>query len=169
MDKQTVRDADALAVDAMTAVVGDDPHAARTVLTDASFRDLALIVAWADELGRISRQAQTDYENRERREWRDVSRPVTHGEQKAIDNALTDHLRTRLESHPPGDGWTDLRDVVLLAAPHTDACTDKVRDWAEGRLQALVQEGVLAPSARPGEYRVVSVPGQTNPEAVTTV
>lgn len=163
MDKQNVQEAETLAVDAMTAVVGDEPHAARTVLTDASFRDLALITAWAEELARLSRQATADYENRERREWRDVSRPVTPGEQKAIDNALTDHLRDRLAS---GDGWTDLRDVVLLAAPHTDACTGKVRDWAEGRLRALAQEGVLAPEdSRPGEYRVVSVPGQTDSEA----
>lgn len=74
MDKQAVQEAGAetLAVDALTAVVGDEPHAARTVLAAASFRDLALIIAWADELGRLSRQAQVDYENRERNEWREA-------------------------------------------------------------------------------------------------
>lgn len=164
MDKQAVQEADALAVDALTAVVGDEPHAARTVLASASFRDLALITAWADELVRLSRQAQTDYENHERREWREASRPVTHGEQRTLNNALTEHLRSRLAS---GDGWTDLRDLVLLAAPYTDAGTEEVGVWADGRLQALVQEGVLSPSGNhPGEYRIVSVPGQTNSEAV---
>lgn len=72
MDNETVRDADALAVDALIAVVGDEPHAARTALAGASFRDLALIVAWAEELGRLARQAQSDYENRERQAWQDV-------------------------------------------------------------------------------------------------
>ncbi len=71
--KPTAKDAETLAVDALTAVVGDWPHAARTALAGASFRDLALIIAWADELGRLSRQAQTDYETRERRAWREAT------------------------------------------------------------------------------------------------
>lgn len=158
--------ADVLAVEAMTAVVGDVPQVARTALADASFRKLALITAWTDELGRISRQAMADYENSERRAWRETSRPVTAGERRTLDGVLTEHLSARRAS---GDGWTDIRDLVLLAAPHTDASTKGVRDWAEGRLRALVQEGVLSPEDdRPGEYRVVSVPGQTNSEAATT-
>lgn len=168
MDKQTVQETgtETLVVDALNAVVGGDPRAARTVLAGGSFRDLALITAWADELLRLGRQAQTDYENRERREWREAGRPVTHGEQKALDKALTEHLRSRMASYPPGDGWTDLRDLVLLAAPLTDAGTEEVRVWADSRLQALVQEGVLSPSGNhPGEYRIVSIPGQTNAEA----
>lgn len=158
MDNETVRDVDALAVDAMTAVVGDEPHAARTALTGASFRDLALIVAWADELGRIARQAQSDYENRERREWREASRPVLPGERQALDNALTEHLRSRLDS---GDAWTDLRDIVLPAAPYTDAGTKAVQEWVAERIHVLVRDGVLSPDdSRPGDYRIVSVPGQ---------
>lgn len=164
MDNQTVREADARAVDAMTAVVGDEPHAARTAMTDASFRDLALIVAWADELGRLARQAQSDYENRERREWREAGRPVLPGEQRALDNALADHLRSRLAS---GSRWTYLGDIVLMAAAYTDAGTKAVREWAEGRLRTLAQDGVLSPDdSRPGDYRIVSVPGQTDPETV---
>lgn len=164
MNQQTSQGAETLATDALIAVIGDEPYAARTALTGASFRDLALIVAWADELGRLSRQAQTDYENRERREWREADRPVTADERQKLDDVLMEHLLSCLER---GDGWTDLRDLVLLAAPHTDAGTKGVRDWAEGQLRDLTQGGVLSPKssfeeAGPDEYRVVSVPGRDN-------
>ncbi|MFH8805298.1 hypothetical protein ACH4F6_38115 [Streptomyces sp. NPDC017936] len=63
--------AETTAAEALMAVVGDSPHDARRVIQAASFRDRALIVAWAEELSRLARQGQTDYESREREEWRD--------------------------------------------------------------------------------------------------
>jgi hypothetical protein len=59
-------------MDAFIAVVGDNPTAAREALAAASFRDRALILAWAGELDRLTRQAQDDYERQERSAWRDA-------------------------------------------------------------------------------------------------
>lgn len=64
--------AETTAVDAFIAIVGDNPTAARHVLAAASFRDRALILAWAGELDRLTRQAQADYETKERSAWRDA-------------------------------------------------------------------------------------------------
>lgn len=137
MDQQTVQEAgtETLAVDALNAVIGDDPRAARTVLAGGSFRDLALIAAWAEELVRLSRQATADYESRERSAWREASRPVTPDDRRELEDVLMNHLRARKTL---GDGWTDLRDVVLLAAPHTNAGTKEIQDWAAGRLQSWI-------------------------------
>lgn len=70
MEQQTAQ-AETVAVDAFIAVTGDNPQAARRALADASFRDRALVLAWAGELERLAQQAQTDYEARERSAWRD--------------------------------------------------------------------------------------------------
>ena len=71
MDQQQTSQSETTAVDAFIAVVGDNPGAARRTLAAASFKDRALLLAWAGELSRITRQAQTDYETGERNAWRD--------------------------------------------------------------------------------------------------
>lgn len=74
MDKQTVQEAKAesVAQDVLTDVLGDDPQAARRRLSEASFTDRALALAWLEEAARLARDEQTQYEARERRAWRDV-------------------------------------------------------------------------------------------------
>lgn len=168
MDKQTVQtsQAEAAAKDALAAVIGDSPQDARRLIAALSFRERTLLIAWARELERLGEQGQSDYENRERSAWRAAEKPMTSYERENLDAVVRDHLRARVAS---GSDWTDVRDLVLLAAPHTDAGTKAVRDWAEGQIRDLVQEGVLSPKpAFEGteleEYRIVSVPGQDNPK-----
>lgn len=60
------------AMSAFFSVLWDDPQAARRTLANASFRDRALIVAWAAELKRLGIEEQGRAESRERRAWRDV-------------------------------------------------------------------------------------------------
>lgn len=72
MGKPELTAAESSAVNALLEVIGDDPQEARRIIAALSFRDRALLTAWADELKRLALDGQTDYENRERRTWRDI-------------------------------------------------------------------------------------------------
>lgn len=67
----TNQSAETSTVEALMAVIGDSPQDARRIIAAMSFRDRALLIAWAKELERLSEQGQTDYEMDERRAWRD--------------------------------------------------------------------------------------------------
>lgn len=162
MDQNIVRapGAEAAAKDALAAVIGDSPLDARTILEATSFRERHLVIAWAEELSRLGQQAQTEYENRERAIWRDTPRPLTPAERDHLAGVVREHLRARVASL--GD-WTDISDIVLAVAPHTNAHTPVIQDWAREHLQALVRDGVLSRPPQSdgtsyGEYRIVSVP-----------
>ncbi|QDN64382.1 hypothetical protein [Streptomyces sp. S1D4-14] len=158
MDKPELTIAESSAVNALLEVIGDNPLEARRFIAALSFRERTLLIAWARELERLGQQGQADYENRERSAWRAAEKPMTSYERGNLDTVVRDHLRARVTS---GSDWTDVRDLVLLAAPHTDAGTKAVRDWAEGKIRDLVQSGHLsADGAEPGEYLVLSAPGQ---------
>jgi hypothetical protein len=76
MEKQTevqAPNAEAAAKDAFAAVIADSPQDARRVIAAMSFRDRALLIAWAKELDRLGEQGQSDYEMRDRRAWRDLN------------------------------------------------------------------------------------------------
>jgi hypothetical protein len=92
---------------------------------------------------------------------------MTVYEKENLGAVVRDHLRARVAN---GSDWTDVRDLVLLAAPHTDAGTRAVRDWAEGQIRDLVQSGRLsADGAESGEYRVLPAPGQDESGSVPAV
>jgi hypothetical protein len=165
--EQTTQNAEATAKDALAAVVADSPQDARRLIAGLSFRERTLLIAWARELERLGQQGQADYESRERSAWRAAEKPMTVYEKENLGAVVRDHLRARVAN---GSDWTDVRDLVLLAAPHTDAGTRAVRDWAEGQIRDLVQSGRLsADGAESGEYRVLPAPGQDESGSVPAV
>ena len=75
MDQQH---AEAAARDALSAVIADVPTDARHIIAALSFRDRALLIAWADELARLGREGQTQYEMRESSAWRRTESGALH-------------------------------------------------------------------------------------------
>jgi hypothetical protein len=64
--------AETAARDALSAVIADTPQDARHIINALSFRDRALLLAWAEELRRLTLEGQGHYESRERSAWRTI-------------------------------------------------------------------------------------------------
>ncbi|WP_086559917.1 hypothetical protein [Streptomyces africanus] len=136
------------ALSALNAITRDDPEAAREHIRALSFRDRALITAWAGELSRLVQDEQDNYEISERRAARD--------RHAAEDRAATSRkvLRTRISlmfeesgADAPAVRVTDFADLR------------QSRPWIVGELKQLTDEGVLEPVPDyPGRYVVLKAP-----------
>lgn len=72
------QNAEAAARDALAAVIEDSPQDARRLIAALSFRERALLTAWAEEFDRLARDEQSRATACERDAWRRLVNEAAH-------------------------------------------------------------------------------------------
>lgn len=151
-DSPELTTAESSAVNALVEVIGDDPQEVRRILSAVSFRDRALIAAWTEELSRLVRDVQDNYETSERRAARD--RREAEASEAASRKALRTRISLMFEESGADAPAVSAADFVYLR---------QSRHWTVGELKRLTDGGVLRPvSDYPGRYVILKAPGGDN-------